>query len=205
MLYEVRTYTFAAGDLPEFQRGFGEALPQRTKYSPLGAFWRTELGGLNQAIHVWPYEDLAQREWVRAAASKDPGWPPKHSATMVDLSAEICVGAPFMRDLGEVRELGNVYEMRTYTYRPGTMSKVLDIWGDAIVHREKYSPLGACWYTEIGALNRFTHIWPYESLNERARVRAEAMKDPHWPPPTREFLVSQETKILIPAPFSPLR
>ena len=205
MLYEVRTYTLAPGDVAEFERGFGEAIPHRVKYSPLGAFWRSEFGALNQVVHVWPYEDLGQRDKARADAMKDPNWPPKHNATLIDLQAEICVGAPFMTDLGPVRELGNVYEMRTYTYRPGAMGKVLDIWAEAIPHREKYSPLGACWYTEIGALNRFTHIWPYESLAERNRIRAEAVKDPHWPPPTQEFLVSQEARILTPAPFSPLR
>ena len=35
------------------------------------------------------------------------------------------------------------------------------------------------------------------------RIRAEASSSPHWPPPTREFLVGQETKILVPASFSP--
>jgi hypothetical protein len=205
MLYEVRTYTVAPGDLAEFERGFAEAIPHRTKYSPLGAFWRSEFGPMNQAIHVWPYEDLVQRDAVRAAAAKDPNWPPKHSATLLEMTSEICVPAPFMRDLDHVQELGNVYEMRTYTYRPGAMPKVLDLWADAIAHREKYSPLAACWYTEFGVLNRFTHIWPYESLEARARIRAESMKDPHWPAPTREFIVSQETRIMTPAPFSPLR
>ena len=205
MLYEVRTYTFAPGDLAEFERGFAEALPYRTQYSRLGAFWRSELGALNQAIHVWPYDDLAQRQAVRAAAASDPHWPPTHTAVLLNMESEICVGAPFMRDLDRDQELGNIYEMRTYTYRPLSIPAVIDRWAAAIVHREKYSPLAACWYTEIGALNRWTHIWPYESLEARDRIRVEAFKDPNWPPATREFLVSQETRILTPAPFSPLR
>ncbi len=110
-----------------------------------------------------------------------------------------------MRDLDRDQELGNIYEMRTYTYRPLSIPAVIDRWAAAIVHREKYSPLAACWYTEIGALNRWTHISPYESLEARDQIRAEAFKDPNWPPATREFLVSQETRILTPAPFSPLR
>ena len=89
MLYEVRTYTFAPGDLAEFERGFAEALPYRTRYSRLGAFWRSELGSLNQAIHVWPYEDLAQRQAVRAAAAADPHWPPTHTAVSLNMESEI--------------------------------------------------------------------------------------------------------------------
>ncbi len=205
MLYEVRTYTFAPGDLAKFETGFAEALPHRTSYSPLGAFWRSEFGALNQAIHVWPYDDLAQRQEARAAAAQDPHWPPKHEATLLRMESEICVSAPFMRDWDGVQKLGNIYEMRTYTYRPGTIPTVIERWSEAIAHREKYSPLAACWYTDIGALNRWTHIWPYESLQERDRVRAESFKDPHWPPDTREFLVSQESRILTPTDFSPMR
>jgi hypothetical protein len=205
MLYEVRTYTFAPGQLAEFERGFAEALPHRLQYSPLGAFWRSEFGTLNQAVHVWPYRDLAHRTEARAAAAGDPNWPPRHSATLLDMQSEIVTPAPFMREWDGEQELGAVYEMRTYTYRPGTIPAVIERWSEAIAHREKYSPLAACWYTEIGALNRWTHVWPYASLADRDRVRAEAFQDPHWPPATREFLLSQESRILTPAAFSPLR
>ena len=205
MLYEVRTYTFAPGDLAEFERGFAEALPRRLPYSRLGAFWRSELGALNQAIHVWPYDDLAQRQAVRTAAAANPHWPPAHKAVVLHMESEICVGAPFMRDWDRDQELGNIYEMRTYTLRPRSIPEMIDRWAAAIGHREKYSPLAACWYTDIGTLNRWTHIWPYESLEARDRIRAEARKDPNWPPATREIVVSQESRILTPAPFSPLR
>ena len=56
----------------------------------------------------------------------------------------------------------------------------------------------------LGGLNKWIHVWPYASLEERDRVRAEAAKDPNWPAPTREMLVRQEVKILSPASFSPM-
>ena len=59
-------------------------------------------------------------------------------------------------------------------------------------------------YTELGGLNKWVHIWPYKDLNERNRVRDEARKGGHWPPPTREFLARQENKIMVPAAFSPM-
>ena len=170
------------------------------------AFWRTEIGPLNQVIHVWPYEDLADRTRIRAETAKSPNWPPRTDDVVLNMQSEIMTPAPFMRPLtAEVQELGNVYEMRIYTYRPGSMPTVIERWAEAIPHREKYSPLAACWYTEIGGLNKFYHIWAYKDLAERTSVRAEATKDPHWPPQTREFLLRQENKILVPAPFSALR
>src|SRR6266513_5918813 len=71
MLYEVRTYTLRPGTLAEFEERFAKRLPLREKHSKLGAFWHTEFGPLNQVIHVYPYDDLAQRTRVREALAKD--------------------------------------------------------------------------------------------------------------------------------------
>ena len=44
MIYEVRTYTIVPGKVDEFEKKLGEALPYRSKFSPLGACWHTEFG-----------------------------------------------------------------------------------------------------------------------------------------------------------------
>ena len=61
----------------------------------------------------------------------------------------------------------------------------VDAWADGIAEREKLSPLAGCWYSEIGDLNRFVHLWAYRSFDERARVRREARERGIWPPPMR--------------------
>jgi hypothetical protein len=66
------------------------------------------------------------------------------------------------------------------------------------------SPLAACMSSELGLLNVWIHIWPYASLDDRERVRQESRKLDTWPPKTRELMVSQQNKILIPASFSPM-
>jgi heme-degrading monooxygenase HmoA len=203
MIYEMRTYLLKPGSVAQFEERFAEALPHREKYSKLGAFWHTEFGPLNHVIHVWPYEDLNQRASIRAEAAKDPNWPPQTSDLVLNMESEIMIPAPFMRPLGH-QHLGNIYEMRIYTYQSGAIPEVLRRWSEAVPHREKYSPLGACWYSELGGLNKFYHIWPYKDIAERNRIRAEASKDPHWPAPTREFMVSQENQLLVPAAFSPM-
>ena len=203
MIYEVRTYTLQPGTVAQFEAAFAEGLPHRETYSKLGAFWHTEIGPLNQVIHVWPYADLAERMQVRAASAQDPNWPPRHGGVIVSMESEIWTPAPFMRPLGGDQALGGIYEMRIYTYQPGSIPEVLQRWGEAISHREAYSPLAAAMYTEIGALNRWMHIWPYKDLAERNRVRDEARKSPHWPTGAG-VRIKQENKILIPASFSPM-
>ena len=205
MIYEVRTYTLKPGSVAQFEENFAKALPHREKYSKLGGFWHTEVGPLNQVIHIWPYDDLNQRAEIRAEAVKDPNWPPRNDPDMyVSQESEIFTPAPFMRPMGGDQALGNIYEMRLYTYKTGSMPEVLKRWAAAIPHREEYSPLAAGMYSELGGLNKWMHVWPYKDLEERNRIRAEAGKNPNWPPPTREFLLRQENKMLVPAAFSPM-
>jgi hypothetical protein len=204
MIYEVRTYGLRPGSIPEVEKRFAEALPHREKYSKLGALWHTELGPLNQIVHVWPYESLDQRNELRGQAMKDPNWPPKLGEFIETMESEIFLPTSFMEPLSN-RQLGGVYEMRTYIYQAGTMPEVLKRWEKAIPDRVKLSPLAACWYSDIGELNKFVHVWAYPSFGERDRIRAESMKLPTWPPPTREFLVKQSNKILLPASCSPMQ
>jgi hypothetical protein len=209
MIYEVRTYTLRPGTVAEFEERYQRRLPLREKHSKLGAFWHTEFGPLNQVVHVYPYDDLQHRTRVRAALAQDAerNRLPGGQDLIVAQEAEIMIPAPFMHPLGS-RDYGsgNVYEMRTYTYAPGDIPKVLEGWAKAIEARERFSPLAACWTSELGALNKFVHIWVYKDLNERARIREESRRPGGaWPPQTGVRPVQQENKLLIPAAFSPLR
>jgi len=209
MIYEVRTYTLRPGTVAEFEERYEKRLPLREKHSKLGAFWHTEFGPLNQVVHVYPYDDLQHRTRVRAAMAQDAqrNAVPGGGDLIVAQEAEIMNPAPFMRALGS-RDYGtgNVYEMRIYTYASGDIPKVLEAWAKAIPDREKFSPLAACWTSELGGLNKFVHTWVYKDLNERARVREEARKGGgQWPPQAGVRPIRQENKLLLPAAFSPVR
>jgi hypothetical protein len=202
-IYEFRTYTLKPGTVAQAEKNFEEALPNRVKVSPLAAFWHTEIGPLNQIIHVWEYENLQHRADLRAQAAQVQGWPPKIQDFLLNMEAEIWISAPFSPALGGGKKLGNIYEMRIYTYQPGAMPRVLEAWEKSLPERVKLSPIAACMSSEVGGLNRWMHIWPYPDLASRQRIREQSMKLPDWPPKTREWLVSQQTKMLIPASFSP--
>jgi NIPSNAP len=203
MIYEMRTFNLRSGTVPEFEQRYAAALPERTKISPLGACWHTEIGPLNQVISVWPYESLAARAEARAQAARI-GWPPPVMDMIVTEETWILQPAPFMRPL-QPAQMGNVYEMRIYTAQVGKIPEIIKLWAAAIEGRQQVSPLAACWYTDIGPVSTWIHVWPYQDLNQRLHARAEAQKLGTWPPPTRPFLERQENRILIPAEFSPLR
>ena len=87
MIVEMRTYTLQPGTLAEVEKRFGASLPAREKHSKLAAFWHSEVGPLNQIIHVWGYDSFEHRASVRGAAQKEEGWPPPIRALARRLSS----------------------------------------------------------------------------------------------------------------------
>ena len=46
----------------------------REKYSKNVCLWQTEMGQLNEVVHLWAYKDLNERAAVRARVMQDPEW-----------------------------------------------------------------------------------------------------------------------------------
>jgi hypothetical protein len=103
-----------------------------------------------------------------------------------------------------------IVEERCYTLKPGTVQ----------LYYQDYQPKGleiqmrilgnliGYFHTEIGELNKVVHLWGYESLAERERRRALLSADPEWLDYLRQspdIVVAMESRILVPAPFSPIK
>ncbi|MGH7397721.1 MAG: NIPSNAP family protein [Candidatus Rokuibacteriota bacterium] len=205
MIYEFRTYTLKPRSLAEVEKRFGEAYEYRRKYSPLAAFWHTEVGPLNEIIHVWGYADLAERARVRAEAAKDQNWPPKIREFVVDQDVELLTPFPFIADV-KPATVGPIFEIRRYSLVPGSLPGVMKRWEGSLPERTKLSPIVLAGGVEFGGANRFIHIWAYKSMDQRLAVREQARKAGVWPPPGGgDELLSQSTKLVMPSSFSPLQ
>jgi hypothetical protein len=206
VIFEMRTYLMKPGSIPRVEELFGAGLPARARLSRFGGFWRTEVGTLNQIIHVWPYKDLAEREHIRAEAIRTGIWPVKIQDVILDMESKILHAAPFSPHF-EPGEHGNLYEFRTYTYSAGAIAKVIEAWTPLIGARSAISPLVFAGHTEIGPLNQWVHVWAYKNMADREARRAQAMKPGVWPPPRPDDVVphQQTSTFAVPASWSPLR
>jgi hypothetical protein len=76
MILDHRTYELHPGKLREFLTLYeAEGFPVQTRH--LGkpfAFFTTEVGNVNEIIHIWAYADFADRQSRRAAMQADPAW-----------------------------------------------------------------------------------------------------------------------------------
>ena len=206
MIIEVRTYQLKPGSVAEVEKRFAEGLPAREKLSKLTALWHTEVGALNEITHIWTYDNLEQRMAIRAEAVKTGVWPPPIRDFIVTMQSEIFIPAPFSPAL-EPREVGPLFEIRSYTLAPGGVPGMIERWAAKIDERVKLSPLVGAWYSEFGGLNKWVHVWAYKDAAERQRIRAEAVARGVWPPggAASGIVLKQENKLVMPASCSPLR
>jgi len=76
MIVDLRTYTLVPGRLAAYLELYEkEGLPAQIRHlGKLIGYFTTEIGPLNQVVHLWGYESLADRDKRRAALELDPEW-----------------------------------------------------------------------------------------------------------------------------------
>jgi hypothetical protein len=100
MLIEMRTYNLFPGKVPEFLRIY-ESEGMTTQREILGhmiGYFQSELGPLNQIIHMWGYESLEDRSARRRKLIANPVWSaclPKLTALLQSQETKILLGTSF--------------------------------------------------------------------------------------------------------------
>jgi hypothetical protein len=76
MIVDHRTYELQPGRLRDFLALYEkEGLPVQLKHlGNLVGYYSTEVGNVNEIVHMWGYADLADRTKRRAAMAADPAW-----------------------------------------------------------------------------------------------------------------------------------
>lgn len=103
-----------------------------------------------------------------------------------------------------------IVELRTYTLHPGKLPEFLKVYLPEPLELQKriLGNLIGYFTTEAGTLNQLVHLWGYESFEDRLRRRAQLMAEPLWQDYLGKgmpFIQLQESKILLPTAFSPLK
>jgi hypothetical protein len=108
------------------------------------------------------------------------------------------------------QEIPMLLDVRTYTCRPGTIKKHLELYerlGKAPQTRHLGQPL-AYMTTETGNPNQYLHIWVYDNAGDREQKRAAMWADKDWLAYTQESaklgaLEAQENRLMNPVGFFP--
>ena len=93
--YEMRIYTYAAGDIPKLVEDREKGLAAREALSPVVAYWTTEIGSLNKFVHVWVYKDSGERARIREESRKGGQWPPQSGVRPIRQENKLLIPASF--------------------------------------------------------------------------------------------------------------
>ena len=103
-----------------------------------------------------------------------------------------------------------IIEQRDYHVITGKLNELVQLYESEGIELQK-SYLGnlvGAFTTDIGALSTYTSIWAYDNFAEREERRARLQADDAW----KTFLAriqplihTQQSRILLPTAFSPLR
>jgi hypothetical protein len=103
---------------------------------------------------------------------------------------------------------GGIFELRSYSLKPGTLLEWETTWRKGIEARRKFiAPVGA-WFSQIGRLHQVHHMWQYPNLQKRREMREAAWQIDGWAETvskTSQLANSMDSYILAPLPFSPLK
>ncbi|CAM2159638.1 MULTISPECIES: NIPSNAP family protein [Paraburkholderia] len=203
MMYELTTLSSHILKLPQVIDHAQRWLDQADTPDRLLGIWTSENGRLGSVrlLRSFANADALAQERIRELHHADPFGAASSACTF---ESESYAAFPFLPDV-KPGIFGRYYEFRTYWLNPGGLRPTIDAWQAAMPERSKRSPLTVNMFALDGA-PRITHIWPWQSLDERIAIRAQSYADGIWPPVggPQQFYEATST-IWIPAADSPLR
>ena len=212
MIYELRTYTLKAGTAPEAAKNAGTVGRdiRGDKFGKLEGYWITEVGPLNQVMHLWSFADLNDRARLRADLSANKRWTSEYVPLIRDklVRQDIRLLNGVIAPTRPAKD-GNIYEFRNYRCKAGgAVGQWIGHFREALPARERHSKICALFQTEAGQPNEVCHIWAYPDLNARAAARAASVADKDWQAfLTKGLALIEEmhSTIMLPAAHSPLK
>jgi len=177
------------------------------------ASWSIVTGGqLFSAVHLFRYDSWNDIDVTRAAVknnqqylNSDRSGFPFITSKKIELTKNFTFWPSPDHRVGD-----NVYDIRTYSLKPGHMYDWSNYWAKGIKHRSAvredvpYAGL----FTQLGELHTIHHIWCYKNLADRKDCREGTWANPGWNEVvanTVPLVTKMTTQIAEPLPFSPTK
>ncbi|XP_048739082.2 protein NipSnap-like isoform X2 [Ostrea edulis] len=213
-VYEIQFHAVKPENMEEYLKQFSkfqELMHEKKTGAHLVGSFTVEIGDQDEAIHIWEYKG---------------GYPVLNNATEIYRTDQDFINyrtnrnkmlryrknqilLPFNFWPAPVpREGRNIYEMRSYTLKPGSMIEWSNCWQRGIEHRRNNNEPVAGFFTHIGEQNIVHHLWGYKDLQTRKETREMAWSKPGWDECvayTVPLIRHMKSRILIPTPFSPVQ
>lgn len=184
MIHELRMYTCRPGTIGKVLEASGTVarrIRERDKYGTLEGHFSTELGALNQFVHLWRYDSMAEMTRLRGELGKLEAWRTEYVPLIRPhlMEQTVRVLNPVL-DMKTAEDAGNIYELRIYRLLPGGAAPWAEKMAAAMPARERYSRNIGLWVTQLPDPNEVVHLWAYPSFEARMEARRASQADPDW-------------------------
>jgi len=218
MIIDMRTYTLFPGLIAGYVKDYEEkGLPLQKKHlgDAFMGYFQTEFGPLNQVVHFWRYDSMAEREARRARMVADPQWVAYLADNKGKFVAQVnqtIRPAPFWPVPDQYRNgPPNFIDLRIYTAKSGHLADYFKLY-EAEGMKVQLGHIGHCigyfQSGDVGPQHQIVHMWGYSDLNDRMKRRAGMAADPAWQAYIKKMtplLATMEVKLVRPLPFSPIK
>ncbi|CAH0022857.1 unnamed protein product [Clonostachys rhizophaga] len=171
--------------------------------------WRTEVGDCDTFVHIWEYQKYEGYHDSRYSMTHHPEFAEfERKLTTLINSKKIDLMQEFsFWPTTPPRQLGGVFELRSYTLHPGNLLEWETHWRRGLnARREVMEGVGA-WFVQIGDLNTVHHLWQFANLEERRTRREKSWSIEGWSDTVHKtvpLIQEMKSRILIPMPWSPV-
>lgn len=174
--------------------------------------WRSVTGDTAfKATHLYKYQDgwndIDSDRQAKKALAEYKALYSEGLSTINQQSSELAKAFMFWPS-PDVREGPSVYDIRTYSLKPGSLYDWSNYWSKGIQFRSSVrQDVPYCGlFTQLGQLHTIYHIWCYKSMADRKQCREATWHYPEWNDivaNTVPLVNSMSTTILEPLEFSP--
>lgn len=160
-------------------------------------------------VHIWEYQRYTGYHTSLHNISSHPEFPQfdKKLRTLITSKKTSVMQEFSFWPTTPPRQLGGVFELRSYTLSPGNLLEWETHWRRGLkARREVMEGVGA-WFVQIGDLNTVHHLWQFANLEERKVRREDSWRIPGWADTVHKtvpLIQTMKSRILIPMPWSPV-
>ncbi|KAK7925380.1 hypothetical protein WMY93_007690 [Mugilogobius chulae] len=214
-LYKIQFHNVKPECLDDYNELCEDVLPsihENPEYPcELVGTWNTWYGEQDQAVHLWRYRGgypALTEVMNKLRKNKDfAKYRAERGKMLLSRRNQLLLEFSFWNE-PVPREGPNIYELRSYQLRPGTMIEWGNYWARAIDIRQQNQEAVGGFFSQIGSLYQVHHLWAYKDLQSRENTRNAAWQREGWDEVvyyTVPLIQHMESRVMIPMKTSPLK
>ncbi|KFO23627.1 THO complex subunit 5 like protein [Fukomys damarensis] len=145
--------------------------------------WNTWYGEQDQAVHLWRFSGgyPALMDCMNKLKNNKEylEFRKERSCMLLSRRNQLLLEFSFWNE-PQPRAGPNIYELRTYKLKPGTMIEWGNNWARAIKYRQENQEAVGGFFSQIGELYVVHHLWAYRDLQSREETRNAAWRKRGW-------------------------